>query len=67
MTQPGYITSTPADAATATLTEKHLPTPGSADSCDMCPHATSEHDAISLRFCMATRSRALSRGCVCPV
>jgi hypothetical protein len=35
-------------------------------ACDMCPHPVAAHDAISLRFCSATRSAALSRGCVCP-
>jgi hypothetical protein len=35
-------------------------------ACEMCPHALSAHDAISLRFCSATRAAALTRGCVCP-
>lgn len=35
-------------------------------ACEMCPHALSAHDAISLRFCAATRAAALTRGCVCP-
>jgi hypothetical protein len=34
--------------------------------CEMCPHALSAHDAISLRFCAATLAAALTRGCVCP-
>jgi hypothetical protein len=36
------------------------------DACDTCPHPLAAHDAISLRFCSATRSAALGRGCVCP-
>ena len=35
-------------------------------ACEMCPHALSAHDAISLRFCSAARAAALTRGCVCP-
>ena len=35
-------------------------------ACEMCPHPLSAHDAISLRFCSATRAAALTRGCVCP-
>jgi hypothetical protein len=35
-------------------------------ACDICPHALAAHDAISLRFCSATRTAALTRGCVCP-
>ena len=35
-------------------------------ACEICPHALAAHDAISLRFCSATRAAALTRGCVCP-
>ena len=36
-------------------------------ACEMCPHALSAHDAISLRFCRATEAQAsTTRGCVCP-
>lgn len=35
-------------------------------TCEMCPHALRSHDAISLRFCAATRAAAMTRGCVCP-
>jgi hypothetical protein len=34
-------------------------------SCDVCPHDVAGHDAIGLRFCRATVSGALTRGCIC--
>ena len=34
--------------------------------CGVCPHPLSHHDAISLRFCRATETSSLDRGCVCP-
>lgn len=34
--------------------------------CAVCPHPMTSHDAISLRFCQATRAGSASRGCVCP-
>jgi hypothetical protein len=36
------------------------------EACEMCPHPLRSHDAISLRFCSATRAAAIPRGCVCP-
>jgi hypothetical protein len=33
--------------------------------CDVCPHPVDDHDAIGLRFCRATRSSGVDRGCVC--
>jgi hypothetical protein len=40
--------------------------PGTADpACEVCPHPVSQHDAIGLRFCRATKNAALDRGCVC--
>ncbi|HEY5247477.1 MAG TPA: RGCVC family protein, partial [Dermatophilaceae bacterium] len=35
-------------------------------SCPVCAHAVDQHDALALRFCAATLSRALTRGCLCP-
>lgn len=43
-----------------------LPVPAVEEVCEMCPHALRAHDAISLRFCAATRAAAMTRGCVCP-
>jgi hypothetical protein len=37
-----------------------------APSCPTCAHPMDAHDAIALRFCRATASQSLSRGCVCP-
>jgi hypothetical protein len=45
------------------------PVDGAAAACAVCPHPLAAHDAISLRFCRATESRAgdaATRGCVCP-
>jgi hypothetical protein len=41
------------------------PPPSATPGCDVCPHAVTQHDAIGLRFCRATRDSALDRGCVC--
>jgi hypothetical protein len=48
-----------------------VPVPGPPDVeaqalCAVCPHPLAAHDAISLRFCHATRAVATTRGCVCP-
>jgi hypothetical protein len=38
-----------------------------AGRCPACPHATVDHDAISLRYCSASQAMGTSsRGCVCP-
>ena len=34
--------------------------------CDVCAHDRAGHDAISLRYCQATQTNALSRLCICP-
>ena len=53
---------------TATVTAAHITprTDAVEGACDTCPHGLGTHDAISLRFCAATRAAALTRGCVCP-
>jgi hypothetical protein len=33
----------------------------------MCQHPIDLHDTIAARYCKATASSALSRGCVCSV
>lgn len=33
--------------------------------CPVCSHPRENHDAIAARFCQATTSGALDRGCVC--
>ena len=35
--------------------------------CDMCSHPREFHDVIASRYCAASASSALSRGCVCKV
>ena len=33
--------------------------------CTVCAHELDRHDPIGLRFCRATQTQALSRGCIC--
>lgn len=33
--------------------------------CAMCSHPSEAHDVIATRYCAASASGALSRGCVC--
>ena len=37
----------------------------SADECE-CGHPIADHDAIATRYCRATTTGALPRGCMCP-
>ncbi|TQM15672.1 RGCVC family protein [Pseudonocardia kunmingensis] len=48
----------PIDAPSATE-------PGTGATCAACPHDRDAHDRIGTRFCCATITGALSRGCVC--
>ena len=36
-----------------------------SDRCRMCDHPASDHDPLATRFCAATASGTLSRGCIC--
>ncbi len=38
---------------------------GADDRCAACDHPWSEHDALGMRFCTATVTSSLSRGCIC--
>jgi hypothetical protein len=31
-----------------------------------CGHPAAEHDRVGLRYCQATLSGGLARGCICP-
>ncbi|MEV8444212.1 RGCVC family protein [Actinosynnema sp. NPDC051121] len=33
--------------------------------CPVCPHPADAHDPLSRRFCAATETGGLSRGCLC--
>ncbi len=35
--------------------------------CDMCSHHRAFHDVVATRYCAASATRALARGCVCQV
>jgi hypothetical protein len=35
--------------------------------CDMCAHPRAFHDVVASRYCAASASSALARGCVCKV
>jgi hypothetical protein len=39
--------------------------PGEDAMCSVCPHPVDGHDAIGLRFCRATATGGIDRGCVC--
>lgn len=40
-------------------------TPEAGEHCAACTHAMNAHDAIEARYCAATTSLALPRGCIC--
>jgi hypothetical protein len=53
--------ATPADTA------DRIPAEADAEPrCVICIHRLCDHDRISLRFCEATQTQALTRTCVCP-
>lgn len=33
--------------------------------CDVCSHSLASHDRIADRYCTATRTNAMTRGCIC--
>ncbi|MCO1581002.1 RGCVC family protein [Crossiella sp. SN42] len=39
---------------------------GKEPVCLACPHAWHDHDQIAARYCAASASSGLNRGCVCP-
>jgi hypothetical protein len=55
------IMSPSADAPVVELVPVVLDQP----MCGMCLHPLESHDAIATRYCEATASSALARGCVC--
>jgi hypothetical protein len=61
----------PASLSTAACADQEeglpevTPQPLDGAGCDVCRHAIVDHDAIALRFCRATQSAAIVRGCVC--
>jgi hypothetical protein len=36
-------------------------------ACDVCSHPMEFHDVVATRYCAASASSALARGCVCKV
>jgi len=36
-----------------------------AERCSTCQHPWADHDTLSARFCAATATGSLSRGCIC--
>lgn len=53
----------PPSADTALLIP-HEPTPAST-TCVGCAHPRDVHDSIAMRYCDATASSKLPRGCIC--
>jgi len=51
-------------AATVSIRANPAEQPPSADLCT-CGHPYSRHDPISIRYCNATATGGLNRGCVC--
>jgi hypothetical protein len=54
---------------TPSVSEAPGPALAELGACPACPHPLTAHDAISLRFCRASRAQAgaaTTRGCVCP-
>lgn len=49
-------------AGAAVLTDAR---PDGDDQCPACAHARSDHDALGTRFCAATITSRLARGCIC--
>lgn len=37
----------------------------SAELCSVCHHPWADHDALGTRFCAATVTSDLTRGCIC--
>ena len=63
MTAP---TSTPAPAGLPAGPPQSDPLlSGAPATCDVCPHPAAAHDRIGQRFCDATLTGALTRGCIC--
>ena len=52
-------------APTSTPSPVDLPLPAAQTVCDVCPHPAAAHDAIGRRFCDATLTGAITRGCIC--
>lgn len=45
--------------------DDHASYEGVAAACDVCRHTVGDHDRIATRYCTATQTHALSRGCIC--
>jgi hypothetical protein len=65
------VTATTPAATAVTATTPAVVRPGTVPAtehepgCEVCPHPLADHDAIGLRFCRATSSGGLDRGCAC--
>jgi hypothetical protein len=57
------MTASPQTAPTAPLVQRDLET---RPRCIVCEHDLPAHDTISLRYCQATQTHALTRACICP-
>ena len=40
-------------------------TTSTSELCDVCKHEVARHDRIADRYCNATRTNAMTRGCIC--
>jgi hypothetical protein len=48
-----------------TSTPSPVTPPPALAVCDVCPHPADAHDVIGRRYCEATLTGALTRGCIC--
>lgn len=44
---------------------QQLPPPEGAEDACGCGHPGAHHDAVALRYCAATTTGSMARGCVC--
>jgi hypothetical protein len=49
----------------STLTQPRATDTATVEACDICTHPDAAHDDIARRYCKATMTSALSRGCIC--
>lgn len=72
--RPRHDPSTTKYAGEGTMTASELPTSATstvdvivedAERCSTCRHPAADHDTLSARYCAATMSGGLTRGCIC--
>ena len=71
---PNHYPNTTKYAGEGNMTASELPTSATstvdvvaedAERCSTCQHPSADHDTLSARYCAATASGGLARGCIC--